>query len=202
MRSSELSPSSSSVAPGCERAAARVARNHRFDTRAARRRRHGRRARLQPGANLVAFQFLRALGARQLRAGPDLGGANALVICELRVRRLDDVRRIRPWLDDERNLHALFAVLRDADGRGVLYARHGIHDALDVFGKDVEPFRRDDHFLLAAADEEAALPGRARRYRPCGTTRLRKPRPSLPARRSSRLSRSRRERESRRRPQS
>ena len=103
----------------------------------------------------MTFQFPRTFGTRKFRAGPDLRGANALVIRELRVRRLDDVRRIRAWLDDERNLHSLFAVLRDADGRRVLDAGHGIHDALDVFGEDVEPFRRDDHFLLAAADEEA-----------------------------------------------
>src|SRR5439155_717754 len=32
-----------------------------------------------------------------------------------------------------------------------------IHHALDVLRKDVEAFGRDDHFLLAAADEELAV---------------------------------------------
>ena len=106
----------------------------------------------------MAFQFLRAFGARQLGTGPDVRRADPLVICELRVRRFDDVRRIRARLDDERDLNALFAVLRHAHGGGVLDAGHGIDDALDVFGKNVEPFRRDDHFFLAPADEEPCLP--------------------------------------------
>ena len=115
-----------------------------------------RRARLQPRANLMTLQFLRAFGARQLGAGPDVRGANALMIGELRVGRLDDIAGLVPGSTIERDLHALFAVLRHADRRGILDAGHGVDDALDVFRKDVEPFGRDDHFFLAAADEEPA----------------------------------------------
>ena len=32
-----------------------------------------------------------------------------------------------------------------------------VQHALDVLGKDVEPLGRDDHFLLAAADEQLAV---------------------------------------------
>ena len=32
-----------------------------------------------------------------------------------------------------------------------------VEDALDVLGKDVQPFRRDDHFFLPAADEQLAV---------------------------------------------
>jgi len=36
-------------------------------------------------------------------------------------------------------------------------ARKIVEDALDVFGKDVQPVRRDDHFLLASLDKDPAL---------------------------------------------
>ena len=84
-------------------------------------------------------------------------GANPLVVGELRVGHPHDVGRVCPRLEHQRNLHTLFAVLRHADGRGLFDAWHGVDDALDVLGKDVEPFRRDDHFLLAAADEQPSL---------------------------------------------
>ncbi len=150
----------------------------------------------------MTFQFLRAFSARELSAGPDLRGANALVIRELRVGRLHDIGRIRARLDDERNLHAFFAVLRHADRGRILDAGHGVDDALDVFGKDVEPFRRDDHFFLASADEEPArfieLADVARVEPAAFECRVGR----LPARRNTRSSRSRRAREFRRRAQS
>ena len=89
----------------------------------------------------MTFQFLRAFCARQFGAGPDVRGTNALVIAQLRVGRLDDIRRARARLDNERNLHALFAVLRHADRGGIPDAGHGVDGALHVFRENVEPFR-------------------------------------------------------------
>ena len=46
---------------------------------------------------------------------------------------------------------------RHADDRRLAHARLLVEHALDVFGKDVQPLGRDDHFLLAALDEHAPL---------------------------------------------
>ena len=64
-----------------------------------------------------------------------------------------------PGIDDEHRVHAFLALRTDAraDDRGIAHAGDLIQHALDVFGKDVQPFRRDDHFLLAAADEQLAV---------------------------------------------
>jgi hypothetical protein len=76
------------------------------------------------------------------------------VVRKLRVGRLHDISWIRAWCDDQRNLNAFFAILRHADRGRFPHAGNVVDDPLDVFGKDVEAFRRHDHFLLAAADEE------------------------------------------------
>ena len=46
---------------------------------------------------------------------------------------------------------------RHADDRRVAHAGDRVQHALDVLRKDVQPFGRDDHFLLAAADEQLAV---------------------------------------------
>ena len=54
-------------------------------------------------------------------------------------------------------MHALFRSDRHADDRRVAHAGNRVEHALDVLGKDVQPLGRDDHFLLAPADEELAV---------------------------------------------
>ena len=51
----------------------------------------------------------------------------------------------------------LFAADAQSDDARVLDARLREERALDVLGKDVESLRRDDHFLLAALDEQPAV---------------------------------------------
>ena len=51
-------------------------------------------------------------------------------------------------------MHPLLGPDRHTDDAGLSHAGDPIEDALDVFRKDVQPFRRDDHFLLTAADVE------------------------------------------------
>src|SRR5712691_8199930 len=64
-------------------------------------------------------------------------------------------------VEDEHRMHALFGALRaasyDADDRRLAHAGKLVQHALDVFREHIEPLRRDDHFLLAALDEDAPL---------------------------------------------
>ena len=64
-----------------------------------------------------------------------------------------------PRLEDEHGVHALLrrrpsATPTTAESRTPAML---IQHALDVFRKDVQPFGRDDHFLLAPADEQLAV---------------------------------------------
>jgi hypothetical protein len=45
-----------------------------------------------------------------------------------------------------------------ADSRRITHARERIHDALDIVWEDLQPFRRDNQFLLPAPDEEPTIP--------------------------------------------
>ena len=54
-------------------------------------------------------------------------------------------------------MHALLRAFDRADDRGLAYAGLLVEHALDVLGKDVEAVGRDDHFLLAALDEQPPL---------------------------------------------
>ena len=54
-------------------------------------------------------------------------------------------------------MDALFRSDRHAHGGRFADARDLIQHALDVFRKDVEAFRRDDHFLLAPTDVQLAI---------------------------------------------
>ena len=53
-------------------------------------------------------------------------------------------------------MNALLAVDAQADDAGVGDAGLREQRALDVFRKDVRALRRDDHFLLAALDQQPA----------------------------------------------
>ena len=78
------------------------------------------------------------------------------MILERRVGAADDRLDVRARLEDEHRVDALLAVDVEADDAGVPHAGLREQRALDVFRKDVEALRRDDHFLLAALDEEPA----------------------------------------------
>ena len=66
------------------------------------------------------------------------------------------MRRFRAVVEHEHRVNSFLAVHLEADYGGVLHARLLQERSLDVFGKDVEALRRDDHLLLAALDQEAA----------------------------------------------
>ena len=141
-----------------------------------------------------AFQLARAFGARQVAVGPHRRGANALVI--LRASALaarTTASSVGAGVEHAAPRARAPARPRSTpDHRRLAHARQRVEHALDVFRKDVEPFRRDDHFLLAALDEERGPARRARRCRRCAASRRRPARPRR--RRSSRWSRSRRAR--------
>src|SRR5262245_24827465 len=78
------------------------------------------------------------------------------MIAELRVRRAHDVVDVGARLEDQYGVDSLGsrAWRRCTDDRGVANAFLREERMLDVFRKDVESFRRDDHFFLAPADVE------------------------------------------------
>ena len=156
-RSSELRPSSSSVVSGVIVAAGGEARDDVLDAscRAATRRRPAVFAG-GPALQLAPLELLRALGARQRLARPDRRAPDALVIFERRVGAAHDRVDVGARLEHEHRVDALFAVDAQADHAGVRDAGLRQQRALDVFGEDVEALRRDDHFLLAALDEQPA----------------------------------------------
>ena len=78
------------------------------------------------------------------------------MLFELQVRLAHHGIRIDAGLEHERRVDALLSAGRDADDGRVADAGHVIQDALDILRKDVQPFRRHDHFLLAPANEELA----------------------------------------------
>ena len=78
------------------------------------------------------------------------------MIAELQVGATHDVVDVRARVEDEHGVHALGggARARGADDRGLAHAGLRVQRLLDVFRKDVQSLRRDDHFLLAAADAQ------------------------------------------------
>ena len=62
-----------------------------------------------------------------------------------------------PGSIDEHGVHALLRAVDGADDGGLADAGLLVEHAFDVLGKDVETVRRDDHFLLAALDEQTPL---------------------------------------------
>ena len=78
------------------------------------------------------------------------------MIAQLQVGTTHDVVHVRPRVEDEHGVHAFGgrARARGADDRGLAHPRLRVQRLLDVFGKDIQSFRRDDHFLLAAPDAQ------------------------------------------------
>ena len=158
-RSSELSPSSSSVVVRRrDRRGRRTSRRSAASASAPACDERGARAARHPVADRRALQLARAFGARQLRLRPDQRAPDLLVIVELRVRLRARPRRHRcPARARAPRARAL--PIRSARRRPPNRARRAdrVQHALDVLGKDVQPFGRDDHFLLAPADVQLAV---------------------------------------------
>jgi hypothetical protein len=110
------------------------------------------RAALHPLADLRAFQLARPFRARQLRLVPDQRTPHLLMIFELGIDDADHVVDHDAGIEHDDGVHALLRSDRRTDDRRVAHARCAIQHALDVRGEDVQPFGRDDHFLLAAAN--------------------------------------------------
>ena len=117
----------------------------------------GKRAGCDPVADLAPLQLSRAVGARQLRSGPDRHAADPLVIEQLLVGVADDRVWVGARLEHQHRVHTLLGAVPHPDDGGLANAGHLFERALDVFGEHVQPLGRDDHLLLAAADEEAPL---------------------------------------------
>ena len=152
-----------------------------FATSAAERVGAGRRATRRraaarhPVADRRALQLARAFGARQLALRP-----------HERARGSSGDRRAARWparttasaIDARRRARAPRARV-PADPIGapttadVAHAGDRVQHPLDVLREDVQPFGRDDHFLLAPADVAAGRRRRSRRCRRCGTSRPR-----------------------------
>ena len=81
------------------------------------------------------------------------------MLLELCVRAPRHIVGVDALVDDDDRVHPFFAAARQADHRRIAHAWQLIQHALDVFRKHVQPFRRDDHLLLAAPDEQLAFGG-------------------------------------------
>ena len=134
-----------------------VAREQSLERRAGARRADGDLSRLGPPSNLAAFELASALGSGQRRPREDRDAANALVVGQDRIRRPDDSLDVGARLDDDDGVHAFFAVAGEAHDRRLDDSRLRVDDALHIIGKDIQPIGRDDHFLLAALDEQSPL---------------------------------------------
>ena len=64
---------------------------------------------------------------------------------------------ISAGIDDEDGMDTLLRAIDRADDGGLAYPRLLVEHALDVLGKHIEAVGRDDHFLLAAFDEQPPL---------------------------------------------
>ena len=64
---------------------------------------------------------------------------------------------IGPGIDDEDGMDPLLRAIDRGDDSGFAYPRLLVEHALDVLGKHIEAVGRDDHFLLAALDEQTPL---------------------------------------------
>ncbi len=156
-RSSELRPSSSSVVPpatgrppvNCASSASTP--DPCAVVMAA------RAARGDPVAHLLPLELPRALGPRQFLGRPDRDAANLLVVEQRQVGLPDQRLRVHARLGDDDGVHALFGAASHAHDRDVAHAGQRSHDPFDVLRKDVQPFRRDDHLLLAALDEDSPV---------------------------------------------
>ena len=117
------------------------------------------------------LSFLRALGARQRAVAPDRKAADRVD----GPAASDSPRDNRFWVGVRlraRARHARVPARRLCDRPRPTRARPAAHssDPLHIVRKDVQPFRRDDHFFLAALDEDAALVIDRRRCRRCAAS--------------------------------
>src|SRR4029078_1209317 len=110
-----------------------------------------------PLLDLAPFELPRTFRARQLLHRPDRMTADLLVIAQRRVGLATDRLGITTRIEYQHRVHAFFAIPRASHHRRFADAGELVEHALDVFRKDIQSFRRDDHLLLAAADEHAAL---------------------------------------------
>src|SRR5688572_18567132 len=92
------------------------------------------------------------------------------MIGKLSVGVADDGFSVDSRIKHENSMNALFCAFRlrasryggqvcgpCADNGRLDHARLTVNSALDVVRKDVQPFRRDNHFFLAALDEQTAV---------------------------------------------
>ena len=66
-------------------------------------------------------------------------------------------RRVGARLEQQHRVHAFLGPLGHADDRRLAHAGKRVEHALDVLRKDVQSFRRHDHFLLATLDEDTPV---------------------------------------------
>src|SRR4030095_6158905 len=93
----------------------------------------------------------------QVRAWPERRCANALMVLQPRVGLPDYRIDIGPGIDDEDGMDPLLRAIDRADDSGLAYPGLLVEHAPDVLGKHIEAVGRDDHFLLAALDEQPSL---------------------------------------------
>ncbi len=74
------------------------------------------------------------------------------IIGQARVGAPHDFSALGAGVENQHRMHAI-----RPDHRGVAHARLLLQHALHVLGKNVEPLRRHDHFLLAAQDAQLAV---------------------------------------------
>src|SRR5262245_43661047 len=107
-----------------------------------------------PLPQLATFELLRSFSSRERTARPDCYCPYFLRITEGAVCRPDDRVSIAAGIEHQYCLDTFGRAARDgrSDNRGFSHPRLQVQRALDIFGKHVQPLRRDDHFLLASAD--------------------------------------------------
>src|SRR5262245_43781077 len=79
------------------------------------------------------------------------------MVLQSRVRGANHRVDVGAGIENEYGVDTFLRAIYRANDRRLAHARLLVEHALDVLGKDVEPVRRDDHFLLAALDEQPPL---------------------------------------------
>ena len=81
------------------------------------------------------------------------------MVVELGVGRSNHRIDVGAGIDDQHRVHPFVAAAAcsQADDRRLAHARQLVQHLLHIFWEDVQPLGRDDHFLLAAADEHLAV---------------------------------------------
>ncbi len=84
--------------------------------------------------------------------GPEADAADALIVGQLLVGALHDGVGVGAGIKNQDGVDAV-----GSDHCGIAHALLTLKHFFDVFGKDVQAFRRHDHFLLAAQDFQLAV---------------------------------------------